>query len=88
MRRPLAKQQSFNNQKKPNPAPVVPDTSHVVSKLKQDRNYQPPRQKKPASADIQMQQRRQQSSSDNGDYEDDFEAGEDEEEDTVALEID
>ena len=82
MRRPLAKQQSFNNQKKPNPAPVVPDTSHVVSKLKQDRNYQPPRQKKPASADIQMQQRRQQSSSDNGDYEDDFEAGEDEEEDT------
>ena len=89
----MARQQSFGGKK----TPVPIDTHHVVSKLKQDRNYQPPRPKKlvspaaEASRERQssQQRRQQQSSSDNGDdYEDDFEAEveaddlEDEEEDT------
>ena len=79
----VAKQQSISRRKPPTPSPAPIDTNNIVSKLKQDRNYQPPRHKRQVipMQDIQHQvpkQQRQQSSSDNGDdYDDDFEAEED-----------
>ena len=89
-RRPATRQQSFGGKK----TPVPIDTHHVVSKLKQDRNYQPPRQKKLVSQAVEAGRERQsgpqrqhqhqqhQSSSDNADdYEDDFEAEPDDLED-------
>jgi hypothetical protein len=85
-RRPLAK--PVRKTATPTPAPI--DTNNVVSKLKQDRNYQPPRHKRQPPIHIQensrqmikRQQSQHQSSSDNGeDYEDDFEAEEELEED-------
>jgi len=89
-----AKQSVNSRRKATTPAPAPIDTNNVVSKLKQDRNYQPPRQKKTAAPENnnnvgqnrnESSKQRQQSSSDNGDdYEEDFEAeedGEEEEED-------
>jgi hypothetical protein len=85
-RRPLAKPP--RKTATPTPAPI--DTNNIVSKLKQDRNYQPPRHKRQPPVHlqensrqmIQRQQSQHQSSSDNGeDYEDDFEAEEELEED-------
>ena len=89
-----AKQSAITRRKAVTPVPGPVDTNNVVSKLKQDRNYQPPRQKKSAAPENNINagqnrhesnKQRQQSSSDNGeDYEEDFEAeedGEEEEED-------
>ena len=81
-RRPAAKP----TRKPATPIPAPIDTNNVVSKLKQDRNYQPPRQKRQqpihSQEMIQRQQSQQHSSSDNcEDYEDDFEAEEELEED-------
>jgi hypothetical protein len=79
----LVKQQSIARRKTNTSTPAPIDTNNIVSKLKQDRNYQPPRHKRQvilmhdSQHQIQKQQR-QQSSSDNGeDYDDDFEAEED-----------